>query len=312
MTPQPGRIPPFFPSIGQAVLLMLGALFLQVCGGATIAAVAALSAPDGQSGTQVLFHPWTLIAINTLAIGATLSLGLRATRESAAAFFAIGPFSPALLPSILLTSLGLAVVLSETDNLITEMLQQLAWPGGVSPDLLRLADHPGSGFLLLVIVAPLTEEYLLRGMILRGLLTRHRMFVAVGLSALLFGLLHANLRQLFLGAVIGGVFGWWYARTRSVGPGLIGHAVFNAVAWGAILFPVENTPFIHNKPGQPIVHQPWWFTGGGALVAGLGLWWFARIVITPEPVPALPPADTEPPLLASEATPAPPPESSSP
>jgi membrane protease YdiL (CAAX protease family) len=301
MSLQPGHTTSIFPNAGQAVLLVLAALFFQVCGGILVAAGAALAGQEWKSGAiEVLLNPWTLIAINTLAIGGTLAIGLRIGRESARAFFAPRPFPLRLLPSILLGSAGLAIVLAEADNIIVEILQALSWPGAEMPQLFNLEGYPFSGFLLLVVVAPVTEEYLFRGMILRGLLTRHRTAVAVGVTALLFGLIHANPRQLLVGFVIGGVFGWWYARTRSVVPCLAGHAVFNAVAWCAMLVPSEIAPFTHNEPGHPIVHQPIWFTSLGLVASGLALWWFDRLAILPAPPSAIPPIPAEPPLLAAE------------
>lgn len=294
--PEPSR--PVFPNLGQAVLLMLGAPFLQVSAGVVIVAVAAVSGGSPAAGTAVLLNPWTLIVVNTLAIGAMLAVGLRATREAAAAFFAVRPFPPGQLPAILLTTAGLAAVLAEADNVILEILHAISWPGGISPDLIDLPANPVSGFLLLVVVAPLTEEYLFRGLILRGLMARHRTFVAIGLTALLFGIIHANVRQLFLGVLIGAVFGWWYARTRSLGPCLIGHAVFNATAWAAALAPPGALPFTHNLPGQPILHQPFWFTLGGLAATGIGLWWFKQQAdARPAPVSSSPLPEDEPPLL---------------
>lgn len=302
MLSQPGRAPSAFPNLGQAVLLVLGALFLQVACGVIIAAIAALAGGNLSSGAGVLLNPWTLIAVNSLAIGTIVALGLRGTRETAADFLAVRAFPLVQLPAIVLTSLGLAVVLAEADNVIVEILQALSWPGGFSPDLINLQAHPASGFLLLVVVAPLTEEYLFRGLILRGLLARHRTFVAIGLTALLFGLIHANVRQLFLGVIIGGVFGWWYVRTRSIGPCLVGHALFNAVAWIALLAPSGLLPFTDNLPGQPITHQPWWFTGGGVMTAATGLWWFKQLADA-RPAPSLPDPlpEAEPPLLDTPA-----------
>lgn len=309
MSPQPGRNFPIFPNAGQAVLLVLAALFFQVCGGIIVAAATALVGTDWKTDAlQILVNPWTLIAINTAAIGGTLAIGLRVGRESAAAFFAVGPFPKRLLSPVLLGSLGLAVVLAEADNIIVEILQALSWPGANMPQLFDLEGYPLSGFLLLVVVAPLTEEYLFRGMILRGLLTRHRTAVAIGVTALLFGLIHANPRQLLVGFVIGAVFGWWYARTRSLVPCLIGHAVFNAVAWCAMLVPSDIAPFTHNEPGNPIVHQPVWFTSLGLVASGLALWWFDRIAIRLAPPPAIPPLELEPPVLTAQPPATPPPD----
>ncbi|MFZ5495800.1 MAG: hypothetical protein ACOZE5_10770 [Verrucomicrobiota bacterium] len=89
---------PVFPNLGQAVLLVLGTLAMQAGAGAGIAGMAMVFSGGLAAGTGVLLNPWTLAAMNCLAVGAMLRLGLRATREPAAAFFAVRPFSRGLVP----------------------------------------------------------------------------------------------------------------------------------------------------------------------------------------------------------------------
>jgi membrane protease YdiL (CAAX protease family) len=286
-----------FPSFGQAVLLVIGALGLQVSGGIIVSSFATLTGGGASPGVKAVLNPWTLSGVNLVSIGLILALGLRCLRESAGRFFSIKAFALTLVPAMVLTSLGLAVVLTETDNLFLELVRQIPGFDHVPLELFNLTEHSFGAFVFVVVVAPVTEEYLFRGMILRGLLARHRAFVAVAGTAVLFGAMHANLRQFFLGTVIGLVFGWWYVRTRSVGPCLIGHAVFNAVAWLAAQFPDELSVLGYNCGVQPIVHQPLWLTGGGAALAGLGLGWFKQHA---DPRPA-----AEPPLLAAASIPAP-------
>lgn len=303
MQAMPGHAAPSFPNTGQAVLLGIGVIMAQVAGAGLLAILSEIT--GAPAGMESLFNPWSLGAINVLAIGAAIVWGLRATGESPRRFLTVRPFSPALLPAIATTTLGLALVLSETDNIIGELLRLL--PGFQDySHLLKLHEYPLGAFVLLVVIAPLTEEYLFRGMILRGLLTRQSRAAAVWITALLFGLVHANLPQLFLGVVIGAVFGWWYVRTRSLGPSLIGHALFNSVACVAIQFPDSFSPLGFTLPGQPVVHHPWWLTGGGLVLTGIGLAWFksATDSLAMEP----PPAESMPPLLpVAEPVPEPPP-----
>lgn len=267
----PDPASPSFPGIGHAVLLSIGMLMVQVSGGAFITSIDLASGAEAGAG----FNPWVLGIVNVLAIGLALALGLRATRETPRQFFALRPFDPRLLPAIVAAALGLAVVLHQTANLTVELLNDLP---GFNPedDLFRLGRFPFGTILLVVVIAPLTEEYLFRGMVLRGLLAHHRAASAVWLTALLFGLVHANILQFFLGTMLGAVVGWWYVRTRSVGPGLIGHALFNTVGCCGMLFP-DLSAIGLNPLVEPLVHQPWWLTVGGAGLTGLGLWRFHRM-----------------------------------
>lgn len=281
-----------FPNAGQAVLLMVGSLTLQVIFGA-LAALAALVWFGKDAIAGFVFNPWLLAAGNTLAIYVAVKAGLRATREPFPRFAAVGRFPTAALGPIAVTSLGLGLVLNATDNVILDLLRRL--PGFSEPDFLKLAEYPLGGFVLVVLVAPLTEEYLYRGLILRGLLTSQRPWTAILLSAALFALMHANIRQLFLAFVLGVVFGWWYWRTRSVGPGLIGHALFNSLACAAAHWPELLGPLGINSSGHATVQEPWWLTAGGAAFSALGLAWFALTVPPSSPAGVTPPAD--PPLI---------------
>ena len=82
------------------------------------------------------------------------------------------------------------------------------------------------------ILAPVLEEMLFRGIMLRSFLRQYRRPHAILASAILFGVAHLNIYQ-FPGAVLIGIFsGWLYERTRSLWPCILLHAAFNsAVMW---------------------------------------------------------------------------------
>lgn len=84
------------------------------------------------------------------------------------------------------------------------------------------------------VLAPVLEEMLFRGLILRGLLTRYPPSVAIIHSAALFGLAHLNIYQFTVGFSTGLLLGLAWQRTRSLWPCMLLHAGFNAgVVWMA-------------------------------------------------------------------------------
>lgn len=90
------------------------------------------------------------------------------------------------------------------------------------------------GYLFIGILAPVAEEVVFRGAVLRSLLTvmegRWR-WGAIAVSAVIFGAVHGNESQ-FLHAVLTGVLlGWMYERTRGIVPGLVCHWVNNSLAF---------------------------------------------------------------------------------
>lgn len=78
------------------------------------------------------------------------------------------------------------------------------------------------------VMAPVLEEMLFRGVVLRSFLRRYAPSVAIVHSAAIFGLAHMNLYQFFVGMILGMFLGWLYERTRSLWPCIALHAVYNA------------------------------------------------------------------------------------
>lgn len=90
------------------------------------------------------------------------------------------------------------------------------------------------GYMAIGIFAPLVEELVFRGAILRillGLFNRSWHWVAIVFSALLFGAIHLNIAQGLHAFVIGLLLGWMYYRTSSVVPGILLHWINNTVAY---------------------------------------------------------------------------------
>ncbi len=214
-------------------------------------------------------------------------------------------FSPARLAWTLFPFLAAMIVaLSEIDNLM-----RAALPAGTlerldfAPDLGELVETVWLGPLLAVVVAPLTEELVFRGLILRGLLGRWRPLAAILFSAGLFALVHFNPAQAPVALLLGLLTGWLYARTRSLGLCILAHALNNAASY-LTWFPFEVTGFNAVTEAEGPVFHPWWFNGLGLALLALGIWGVRRL--TPPgsswrlPPPAPPPL-LQPPVLAPAA-----------
>ncbi len=81
--------------------------------------------------------------------------------------------------------------------------------------------------LIMAVIGPLAEELAFRGIIYAGLRKSGRLFSAIVLQALLFGLMHLNLNQMSYAIVLGIAFGILDEVTGSLWPGLIGHFMIN-------------------------------------------------------------------------------------
>ena len=90
------------------------------------------------------------------------------------------------------------------------------------------------GYVAVGILAPLAEEIVFRGAILRTLLdmmSKKNHWVAIMISAAIFGVVHGNMAQFVNALLMGLILGWMYYRTKSLVPGILLHWVNNTVAF---------------------------------------------------------------------------------
>lgn len=88
------------------------------------------------------------------------------------------------------------------------------------------------GYIAIAICAPICEEVVFRGAIIRALMDwRKNWKLAVVISALLFSIAHMNPAQMPHAFLLGLLLGWVFIRTNSVVPGIIIHGVNNLVVF---------------------------------------------------------------------------------
>ena len=89
------------------------------------------------------------------------------------------------------------------------------------------------GYLAIGLLAPLSEEIVLRGAILKELLKSSKLspWGAIVISALFFALIHFNPAQMPHAFIIGLLLGWMYWRTGSILPGVAYHWANNSMAY---------------------------------------------------------------------------------
>ena len=109
-------------------------------------------------------------------------------------------------------------VLAELYEMFTKLMEQMT--GGPL----------WSSFLVVAIFAPIFEEWLCRGMVLRGLLTKMKPVWAIVVSALFFAVIHANPWQALNAFLIGLLMGYVYYKTGSLILTMVIHFVNNGTA----------------------------------------------------------------------------------
>ena len=101
-------------------------------------------------------------------------------------------------------------------------------------ELFTLVCSTPYGYFALAVLAPWAEEVVFRGAILRKLLEifSHQMhWVAIVISAIIFGAVHMNMAQGVNAFVLGLLLGWMFYRTGSIFPGIVLHWANNTIAY---------------------------------------------------------------------------------
>ncbi len=115
---------------------------------------------------------------------------------------------------------------------VTEPLSSwLPMPESIKQIFEKILTNSFWAFMTTVIAAPVIEEFLLRGIMMRGLLKHYTPTNAIIWSAFFFALIHMNPWQA-IGAFTAGIFlGWVYWRTHSLIACIFIHAVNNGTAY---------------------------------------------------------------------------------
>ncbi|MEN8138449.1 MAG: type II CAAX endopeptidase family protein [Bacteroidota bacterium] len=84
--------------------------------------------------------------------------------------------------------------------------------------------------IMIAIFAPLLEEILVRGLVLRGYLQNYTPNKAIIASAIFFGFIHLNPWQFIAGFISGLLLGYLYYKTKSLTPSILVHFLNNSLS----------------------------------------------------------------------------------
>jgi len=128
-----------------------------------------------------------------------------------------------------------------------------------------------AGFITVCIIAPVFEETLFRGILLRGLLQHNTgPVIAIILSAFLFGIAHLNPWQFMGAGMLGIVFGFVYYRTKSLWLCIFLHALNNTISFLMMVRYGTMEESVTNS-------NEWYIVFGGLLLAILVGWIVFRL-----------------------------------
>lgn len=201
-------------------------------------------------------------------------------RRANARFSEVYPLSPVngrILTGVVLTAVGVNIIISDLGNSARAFLPSHFGILPLLPPVVEGEEDLWRRLWRLALCSPVIEEFLFRGLILRGFLLNYSKKTAIILSALIFGFIHLHLSvaQVVVGVGLGVLYGIWYVRTGSLVPGLVGHALQNGLISIAKLLPFKISGY--STGGPPAVQfQPWWFDLLGLILVMVGFWVFLR------------------------------------
>jgi membrane protease YdiL (CAAX protease family) len=221
-----------------------------------------------------------------LAEGAIVYYGYRRTGADLRQVFPLRwPTRPQVVGMLLQSGGALSFSVGLVALVLTVWPSTAAWRAANE----RIVGGDGSlaaAFVLVVLLGPLFEELLFRGVILHGFLRNYSRGRAIALSALLFATVHLDARK-FLPVLVGGlVLGWWRVESGSLWPGLIGHSAMNALAVGT--HEIARRRPDHVKAALPEVPFSLAACAVGSALLAFGAWLMVRSRVRQE-TPAMPP-----------------------
>lgn len=179
-----------------------------------------------------------------------LALDRPSSRSLLVAPLVVGATAGLAVAALALAQQGASPVQSEAMEQLERMLGDLG---------------AGPGILLLTVLPALCEELLFRGAVLGLLLPGRRRWVAVLVQAVAFGLLHGMALRFPPTFVIGLLLGVLRLRTGSIWPGVVVHALHNALAVAGAAWLTEAS--LASPAGIAAL--------GAGVVVGLGALWLS-------------------------------------
>jgi len=269
----PAPRPGLYPNLRQAVWLLILSLVVTLLVAVAVGLVVQL-ALRGRGGITRWAVPAVLIGA---AAGEALIL-VWAVRRARAPLAEVFPFRRVHLGRVwpaALTVGGAAILFSELVNVIHRAFAIPQVP--IDPNNLfgGLEGMFWATVVFVVVLGPVAEELLFRGVILRGFLSRYTTRKAIVISAALFGVVHVNPLQFPVAMVLGMLFAWWRVRTGSLALPLSGHALYNSlILTFPRLTPGAAPSVIEIEAGWLL--QPLWLDLTGVALFLVGILQFAR------------------------------------
>lgn len=228
----------YYPTVIQGIHLVILYIFIQTVIDFPLAVI------DYYKGTEYLYHPIKKVALGVGSVLFILIYGIRKAKASVLQIFPFKLFNPLILIPVATFIWGAHNFLEEVNIWVEKMIPAPPWFWELFNRIFE-GDYGWIGaFLKVVVIAPIVEELIFRGLIFNGFRRNYNGFTAVFMSALLFSLFHLNPWQIPATFVLGLLLGWLMLRTNNILVAILGHSINNA--W--VLLTVTYWQPLHEHP----------------------------------------------------------------
>ncbi|MGM0369148.1 MAG: CPBP family glutamic-type intramembrane protease [Bacillota bacterium] len=178
-----------------------------------------------------------------------------------------------LIIALLISTSGLNIMLSEINN-ITNNFWPLREEIISKLNQILFTDSKGLIITLLVLttITIILEEFLLRGLILRGLLSNYKTEIAILTTMTFEVLINFSFHNLLTTLTISLLLSWLYIQNKSLLNCIIANLFFNLIPPLLIYFTSIRIPGFNTKLSTATQFQPVWFNLIGIILFFSGSW----------------------------------------
>jgi membrane protease YdiL (CAAX protease family) len=227
----------FYPTVLGAAHLVILYIFIQ-----TIIDFP-LAVWDYYHGTDFLYNPAKKIVLGVGSIVFILYYGYRKAKTSVRQLFPMKRFNPLIFIPVILFLMSAHVFLDEINAWVDKLLPAPPWFWELFDKIFNNDFGIWGALLKVVVIAPIIEELIFRGIIMHGFMRNYPPLVAIFFSGLLFALFHLNPWQFPATFILGCLLGWIMIITKNIAACIAGHAINNLLVLLSIEYYREMSEF---------------------------------------------------------------------
>ena len=239
----------YYPTIMGAIHLVVLYTFIQTIIDFPLALF------DYYNGTDYLYNPFKKIIVG---VGSPVFIFYYAYRRAGVKLNELFPaksFNALILIPVPFFLWAAQNIIGEVNIALDKVLPPPSWFWEMFNKIFENDYGIYGAILKVVIMAPIVEELIFRGVIMHGLMRNYSKFTAVFVSALMFALFHLNPWQFPATFILGLLLGILMVRTRNIFLCILGHAINNGLVLISIQYnnELQNTSFFQSGKSSQLL-----------------------------------------------------------